>query len=139
MSNGNSEEMMSQLIQMVGALNRSFNEMKMDIQELKTEVGVMKEDIQGIKIEMAGMKEDIQGLKIDVASLKEDNQSIKEEVKEIKKDLQEVKERQLQFELKNEDRHEELLRTINSMKADQDYIFMKTVRNEREIEKLKKH
>lgn len=81
MSNGNSEEMLSQLIRMVGNLQVEF--------------------------------------------------------KEMKENLQEMKERQIQFEVKSEDRHEELLRTIHSIKADNDYIWQKTVRNEREIEKLK--
>ncbi|SOC34850.1 hypothetical protein [Ureibacillus acetophenoni] len=74
MSNGNSEEMLAQLIKMVGSLQVEFKEMK---------------------------------------------------------------ERQIQSEVKSEERHEELLRTIHSIKADQDYIWQKAVRNEREIEKLK--
>lgn len=74
MSNGNSEEMLSRLIRMVGNLQVEFKEMKVDLQDMK-------------------------------------------------ENLQEMKERHIQFEVKNEDRHEELLRTIHSIKADNDYIW----------------
>lgn len=110
MSNGNMEEMLTQLIQMVGTMLPEFKEMKAEQQNIKAELQEIRSELQEVRNEQQSMKSE----------------------------LQEIKERQLEFELKSEVRHEELLRTIHSIKADQDYIFIKTVRNEREIEKLKK-
>lgn len=104
MSNGKTEEMLTQLIQIVGAI---------------------QSEIQGMKAEIKGMKAEIQG--------------IKAEIKEIKTEIREIKERQDEYEMKNEERYDELMRAINTIKADQDYIWQKAVRNEREIDKLKKH
>lgn len=104
MSNGKTEEMLTQLIQIVGAI---------------------QSEIQGMKAEIEGMKAEIQG--------------IKAEIKEIKTEIREIKERQDEYEMKNEERYDELMRAINTIKADQDYIWQKAVRNEREIDKLKKH
>lgn len=109
MSNGKSEEMLSQLIRMVGSIQPVILEMKSEITEIKSEITEMKSDISEIKCEQKSMREE----------------------------LQELKERQAQFELKSDNRHQEVMRAIHSLKADQDYIFQKAVRNEREIEKLK--
>lgn len=109
MSNGKSEEMLTQLIGMVGTLHA-------DIKEIKEEVHELKEKVNELKGEVTELKGEVQDLKVE---------------------FHEYKDRQIQFEQKSEERHEELLRTIHSIKADQDYIWQKAVRNEREIEKLK--
>lgn len=116
MSNGNMEEMLSQLIRMVGTLNNEFQEMKSEQQSIKAELQEVKSEQQSIKAEI---------------------QEIKLEQQSIKAELKEIKERQIQFEVQTKDLFDEVLRAIHSIKADQDYIFIKTVRNEREIEKLK--
>ncbi|MFC5560053.1 hypothetical protein ACFPN4_13325 [Ureibacillus thermophilus] len=118
MSNGKTEEMLTQLIQIVGAI--------------QSEIQGMKAEIQGMKAEIQGMKAEIQGMKAEI-------QGIKAEIKEIKTEIREIKERQDEYEMKNEERYDELMRAINTIKADQDYIWQKAVRNEREIDKLKKH
>ena len=116
MSNGKSEEMLSQLIRMVGTIQPTIEGLKSEITEIKADIG-------GIKSEITEMKSDIGEIKC--------------EQKSIREELQELRYRQAQFELKSENRHQEVMRAIHSLKADQDYIFQKTIRNEREIEKLK--
>jgi hypothetical protein len=62
-------------------------------------------------------------MKQDITGLKHENKSIKEEISEMK--------------LENEKHHQETLNEFKVLKADLDLIWDKTVRNEREIAKIK--
>ena len=116
MSNGKVEEMLTQLIQIVGSMQSDFQEMKGDIQGLKDEFQEMKSDTQGLKADIHGLKGEVQGLKGEVQGLKDEFHKEK---------------------VKNEERHKELLGRFKSLENDQDFIWEKTVRNEREIANIK--
>jgi sRNA-binding protein len=99
----NIENMLSQLIKMVGNLNIEQQEMKKEQQEMKKE-----------------------------------QQEMKKEQQEMKKEQQEMKKEFQNAGIKSEERHHEVVDRLKSLEIDQDFIWEKTVRNEREIENLKR-
>jgi chromosome segregation ATPase len=131
MSNGKVEEMLTQIIKIVGSMQSDFQEMKGDISGLKSEVQEMKVDISGLKSEVQEMKVDISGLKSEVQEMKGDIKGLKSELQDLKFDIQEER-------LKNEERHKEVLSHFKALENDQDFIWEKAVRNEREIAHIKR-
>jgi archaellum component FlaC len=84
-------------------------------------VGTLNSDFQGMKVEMQGMKVEMQGMK-------EEIQDVKEELQDVKKDIEKVKNEQA---VTNS--------ILTDMRADQDHIWEKAAKNERELAKLKRH
>jgi chromosome segregation ATPase len=97
------ENMLSQLIRMVGNIQSEQQEMKKELQGMKQEQQEMKQEIQGIK----QVQQDMQGK------------------------LQDL-------EVKGEERHQEVLDRFKALENDQDFIWEKTARNEREIGNIKR-
>jgi chromosome segregation ATPase len=97
------ENMLSQLIRMVGNIQSEQQEMKKELQGMKQEQQEMKQEIQGIK----QVQQDMQGK------------------------LQDL-------EVKGEERHQEVLGRFKALENDQDFIWEKTARNEREIGNIKR-
>lgn len=95
MSNGKVEDMLSQLIKMVGT----------------------------IQVELHEVKQDVQG--------------VKQELQEVKQGQQEMQSKIQEIETKSENRHKEILERFKDLETDQDFIWEKTARNEREIANLK--
>ncbi|WP_456277524.1 hypothetical protein [Bacillus sp. AK128] len=65
-----------------------------------------------------------------VGSLKVDMEAMKKDMEDIKFELKEFKET-------NEREHSEILSKLKDIESDQDHIWEKTVRNERDIAKFK--
>ncbi len=65
-----------------------------------------------------------------VGNMQSDFQEMKGDIQSLKDEFQKEKE-------KNEERHKELLGSFKSLENDQDFIWEKTVRNEREIANIK--
>jgi chromosome segregation ATPase len=103
MSNGKTEEMLSQLINMVGKIIS-------DLQEIKQEQYGMKQEQQEMKQELQGMKQEQQ------------------EMKQVLNELT----------VRGEERHKEILERFRALENDQDFIWEKTARNEREIGNIKR-
>lgn len=87
------ENMLTNLIKIVGTLSNDFQ--------------VMKEEMQEIKDEMREMKLELQ---------------------DVKKDVEEIKKEQTVTN-----------RILTDMRADQDHIWEKAAKNERELAKFKRH
>ncbi|QOY37123.1 hypothetical protein AWH56_005630 [Anaerobacillus isosaccharinicus] len=87
-------------------------------------VGNIQSDIQGMQSDIRGMKSDIQGLQSDVQGVKADIQEIKAEARD--------------FKAKSEARHEAVMTQLKTLENDQDFIWEKAVRNERELGNLKR-
>ncbi len=117
MSNGKVEEMLTQLIKVVGNIQSDLQGLRTDVQELKT---------------------DVQQLKSDVQELKTDVQQLKSDVQELKTDVQELKTEFHTMQTINEERHKEIMNQFKLLENDQDFIWEKTVRNEREIGNIKR-
>ena len=96
------ENMLSQLIRMVGNIQSEQQEMKQELQGIKQE-------LQGVKQELVGVKQDQQ----DINKLQD-------------------------LEVKGEERHQEVLDRFKALENDQDFIWEKTARNEREIGNIKR-
>ncbi|WP_163142405.1 hypothetical protein [Bacillus sp. 22-7] len=96
MNEAKMENMLAQLIKMVGSLQSDMQEMKKEQQE-------MKQEQQGMKQEQQGMKQELQKL-----------------------------------ETKSDQRHQEILEHFKVLERDQDFIWEKPARNERDIGNIKR-
>lgn len=90
------ENMLSQLISMVGSIQTEQQAMKSDIAEMKSEI------------------------------------------KEVKQQQESIQNRLEKLETISEERHKEILERFESLERDQDFIWEKTARNEREIGNIKR-
>ncbi|MDQ1144012.1 putative nucleic acid-binding Zn-ribbon protein [Bacillus sp. SORGH_AS 510] len=94
------ENMLTNLIKIVGTLSNEFQVMKEEMREMKV-------DIKDMKVEIKEMKHEIQT---------------------VKNDMEEVKKEQVATN-----------RILIDIRANQDHIWEKAVKNERELAKLKSH
>ena len=117
------ESLLTQLIQKVGVIQT-------DMLDMKQEIGGMKQDIFEMKQEIGGMKQEICGLKQEMQEQKQETQGIKQEIQGIKQTL-------IEIETKGDARHKEMMERLKKIEIDQDFIWEKTVKNEREISIIK--
>ncbi|QOY37166.1 hypothetical protein AWH56_005875 [Anaerobacillus isosaccharinicus] len=94
-------------------------------------VGNMQSDIQGMQSDIQGMQSDIQGMQSDIQGMQSDIQGIKVDIQEIKADARD-------FKAKSEARHEAVMSQLKTLENDQDFIWEKAVRNERELGNIKR-
>ncbi len=113
----NTQDLLERLVKLVGGMNVSMQQMREDILELKKEQQEMKAEIQGIKSEIREMKKDILEMKA--------------EIQEIKAEQKIMNNRMDKLEMKVE-------QGFRKLKADLDFIWEKTIRTEREVEKLRR-
>ena len=104
------ENMLSQLIRMVG--------------NIQSEQQEMKQELQGIKQELQGVKQELQGVKQELVGVKQDQQDMQGKLQDL--------------EVKGEERHQEVLGRFKALENDQDFIWEKTARNERDIGNIKR-
>ena len=123
MNNEKIEEMLSQLIKMVGTMHSEQQEMKQEF------VGIQRE-IKGISQEQLGLKQEFQDMKYEFQDMKYEFQDMKQDIVELKDKVDEI-------ETKSDIRHKEIIGRFKSLERDQDFIWEKAVRNEREIASLK--
>lgn len=105
------ENMLSQLIKMVGTMHSDQLEMKKDIQDLKQDMQEMKQDMQEMKQDLHEVKQDQQVLHVKAEKL----------------------------ETKSEERHQEVVARFKALEKDQDFIWEKTARNERDLAHIKRN
>lgn len=78
--------------------------------------------------EFQGMKEEMREMKVEIKEMKVDMQEMKQEIQTVKSDMEGVKKEQVATN-----------RILIDIRADQDHIWEKAVKNERELAKLKSH
>ncbi|PLR77020.1 hypothetical protein CU633_12435 [Bacillus sp. V3-13] len=110
------EEMLTNLITMVGGVRSEQQSMKEDQASIREELVLMREDQAAMKTEITTIKEDQAAMKTEITAIKEDQAAMRTEMDE---------------------RHREIMVKLNEMKADQDYTWQIAVGNQREIVKLK--
>ncbi|OIJ15225.1 hypothetical protein BKP35_05090 [Anaerobacillus arseniciselenatis] len=146
------EDMLSQLIGMVAKLSEDQQEMKKELAGVKDEQQGMKQEQQGMKKELHEMKQEQQGMKKELHEMKQEQQGMKKELHEMKQEQQGMKKEQQgmkkeliktnikldELEQKSEKRHEEVIQRFQAFERDKDFIWEKTVNNEREIGNLKR-
>jgi FtsZ-binding cell division protein ZapB len=103
------ENMLSQLIRMVGNIQSDLQEIKQEQQEIKQEQQEMKRE----------------------------QQEMKREQQEMKRVQQEMQSKLQDLALKGEERHQEVLDRFKALEIDQNFVWEKTARNEREIANIK--
>lgn len=112
------ESMLSQLIKMVGTMHSDQLEMKQDIR---------------------GMKQDIHELKQDQHEMKQDIQEMKQDLRELKHDQQKLHVKVEKLETKSEEQHLEIVARFKAIEKDQNFIWEKTARNERDLANIKRN
>ncbi|ALX50307.1 hypothetical protein [Lentibacillus amyloliquefaciens] len=110
------EDMLSQLISMVGGM--------------RTEQAAMKEQLNGIVKEQTEIKTQLSSVVKDQAAMREELTSIKTEQSSMREEMTSMK-------TENDRRHRETMDEFKIFRADQDHIWSKTVQNERDIAQLK--
>ncbi len=84
------ENLLLDLVKMVGANNTALHDLKADMSGVKS-------DVSGLKADVSGLKADVSELKADVSVLKADVSELKVDVSELKVDMVEVKRNQELF------------------------------------------
>ncbi len=84
-------------------------------------------ELQDVKKEVSEVKKDLNNVK-EVNEVKSDLNNIKKDLNEMKQDLNDVKKEQMTTN-----------QILTDMRADQDFIWEKAAKNERELAKLKRH
>ena len=67
------------------------------------------------------------------------NKKLQDSIEELRLEQKELRDEQKEMRCESEKRHHELLEKLNTLQSDQDYIWEKSVRNEREIARIKTH
>ncbi|HJV18088.1 MAG TPA: hypothetical protein VJ546_12075 [Bacillales bacterium] len=124
------EEMLSTLISMVGNIRKDQESFKIQLNDLQQDIKALQQDMVIVKEDIVEMKQDMLEMKQDMLEMKQDMLEMKQDILEIKQDILEMKQ-------ENEKHHQETLNEFKVLKADLDLIWDKTVRNEREIAKIK--
>ncbi|SHE38299.1 hypothetical protein [Desulforamulus putei] len=118
--NKNMEQMVSQLITMVGKVLEGQN-------DLKAEMTGMKVEINEMKAEMAGMKAEINEMKAEMAGMKAEIHEIRAEMNEMKAEIIEIKNRLNDIDGK-----------LVYLTADVELLEHETRQNKKEINRIKK-
>lgn len=100
--------------------------------QLVSMVGILCKDVSLIKADLADVKTDLANVKTELADVKADLSDVRVDVSNLKLDLAQVKETQQR-------QHAELLGKLELLRVDHEITWAKTVENERQIERLKKH
>ncbi|WP_413375770.1 hypothetical protein [Alkalihalobacillus sp. 1P02AB] len=93
-------------------MEERFNKIEDMLSQLIHMVGTMK-------AEQEEMKSEITGIKADLGTVKREQGELKDTVNILKRD--------------NEHAHKEMAETLKSLESDQDFIWKKAVKNERDI------
>ena len=89
-------------------------------------------------IRMVGsIQSDIQEIKQEQQEIKQEQQEMKREQQEMKRVQQEMQSKLQELEVKGEERHQEVLDRFKALEIDQNFVWEKTARNEREIANIK--
>jgi regulator of replication initiation timing len=73
-----------------------------------------------------------------VGTMQADLQEMKRDQQEMKLDQQEMNTRLDKIEVKQEEQHKEILERFERLERDQDFIWEKTVKNERDLGNMKR-
>ncbi|OMF61556.1 hypothetical protein BK139_06880 [Paenibacillus sp. FSL R5-0490] len=77
-------------------------------------------------------------LQSDMQEVKKEQQEMKREQQEMKQEQQEMNKKLQELETKSDQRHQEVLEHFKILERDQDFIWEKTARNERDIGNIKR-
>jgi chromosome segregation ATPase len=112
------EDMLATLITMVGNLNQQFGNLNQQVGSLNEQVGILNEQ---------------------VGNLNQQVDMLNQQQKTMNEGIQVVKADQSNIRSENEKQFTEVLKKLNEVQVDQDYIWKKTASNERELARLKSH
>lgn len=123
MNNNKIEDMLTQLITIVGTMQADFQGMKIQMNEMQLQMNGMQTQMNEMQTQMNEMQTQIQKL---------DNK-----VDQLDSRVSQLETRVSQLETKGEERHKEIMNQFKTMENDQNFIWEKTVRNERDIASIK--
>lgn len=119
------EEMLTSIIAMVGKTNSIQQSMENRLQSLEDRMQGLENRLQSLEDRMQGLENRMQSLEDRMQTMEDKMQGIFAEQAEMRRE--------------NEIRFNKIDKKIESLLADQDHIWEKAVRNEREIAKIKRH
>lgn len=129
--NNRMEEMLSALITMVGTIKSDLEIVKEDMAHLREDVNHLREDVNHLRVDVDHLRKDVDHLRKDVDQLQLDMDQVKCDMIEMKVEIKEIRH-------DGERSHKEVMDKLSLIEADQDFIWDKVVRHEREMVKLKK-
>jgi hypothetical protein len=98
----------------------------------------MRQELTSFKEEQTSMRQELTSFKEEQTLMRQELTSFKEEQSLMRQELTSFKEEQKLMRIENEQRHKEIISRFESLEADHEFTWEKTVRNEREIAKVKK-
>ncbi|GAE30474.1 hypothetical protein [Halalkalibacter hemicellulosilyticus] len=153
------ENLLTQLVTSVGKTNSELQSMKEEQSSIKDGQNSMKQELSSIKQEQSSMKQELSSIKQEQSSMKQELSSIKQEQSSMKQELSSIKDEQssireyicslkegqalLRADIQahrdeTRSQYKEVILRLDSIEADQDHIWEKASRNEREIAKIKR-
>lgn len=78
-------------------------------------------------------------MKQDMLEMKQDMQEMKQDLREVKHDQQGLHVKVEKLETKSEEQHQEIVARFKALEKDQDFIWEKTARNERDLAHIKRN
>ncbi|MDE3840280.1 hypothetical protein C0966_13145 [Bacillus methanolicus] len=133
------EEMLTSIIAMVGKTNSIQQSMENRLQSLEDRMQGLENRMQSLEDRMQGLENRMQSLEDRMQGLENRMQSLEDRMQTMEDKMQGIIAEQAEMRRENEIRFNKIDKKIESLLADQDHIWEKAVRNEREIAKIKRH
>ncbi|UTW68577.1 hypothetical protein KHA80_13390 [Anaerobacillus sp. HL2] len=111
MNNNKIEDMLTQLITIVSTTQADFQQMKAQMNEMQSQMNEMQSQMNEMQSQMNEMQN---------------------QMNEMQSQMKRLSTRVDQLETKSDERHKEIMNQFKTMETDQNFIWEKTVRNERD-------
>ncbi|WP_067728967.1 hypothetical protein [Oceanobacillus damuensis] len=115
-----------------------FNQLIKRFDKLEDMMAQLINTVGNVMEEQTSMKNEINSIKDGQTSMKDEISSIKDGQTSLKDEISSIKDGQASMKAENETRHQEVMEQLSRLKADQDLIWDKSTKNEREIGIVKK-
>ncbi|TXC85950.1 hypothetical protein FS935_19170 [Metabacillus litoralis] len=118
-------------------MEEKINRIEEMLATLIQKVGKIHEDQVAMREEQTLMKLEQTSMKHDISSMKKEQTLMKQEQTLMKQEQTSLREEMALMRAENEKSHQEIIGKLDSLAADHEHTWEKTVRNEREIAKVK--
>ncbi|MFA9456835.1 hypothetical protein ACERJO_08675 [Halalkalibacter sp. AB-rgal2] len=118
------ENLLTQLVTSVGKTNSELQSMKEEQASIKHGQASMQQELSSIKKEQSSIKTEQSSMREDIFSLKEGQTLLRADIQAHREETR--------------SQYKEVIQRLDSIEADQDHIWEKASRNEREIAKIKR-
>ncbi|MGG3465997.1 hypothetical protein ABES02_00205 [Neobacillus pocheonensis] len=99
----------------------------------------MEEMLSSLISMVGNMNQKLQEMQVDFHEMKKEQLDMKNDIQTMQKENQSIKSTLAAMDAKNEAKFTEILNILTDIRAEQEHIWEKSARNERELAKLKFH